>query len=251
MADHSAMKLGKRPAQHDPRTLRLARYLPLDLPAPPDVVDFYSAAQRIGMMLNDQLGDCGPAMVGHQHQLWTASNGVEWVPADEDVVALYREAGDYVDGDPSTDNGVIMLRLMNSWRRVGIAGRKIDGYVALDLKDRELFKLAIHLFGSVSLGFDLPLSAQTQDGWFVAVGGTFGDPTPGSWGGHAVPGVGYDERGLWIVTWGELKFVTWDFVDACCDEAYAPLSDDWADFDGAPNGMDIETLRKDLQAVAA
>jgi hypothetical protein len=44
MADHSAMKLGKKTPRHDPRTLQLAKYLqPTELPTPPTSVNYATA----------------------------------------------------------------------------------------------------------------------------------------------------------------------------------------------------------------
>jgi hypothetical protein len=45
--------------------------------------------------------------------------------------------------------------------------------------------------------------------------------------------------------------MTWSFLDAYCDEAYALLSiDDWMHEDRkAPNGLDLVTLRRDLAQI--
>jgi hypothetical protein len=77
------------------------------------------------------------------------------------------------------------------------------------------------------IGLALPISAQNQDVWAVPPGGSAGEGSPGSWGGHAVPIVAYDSRGLTVITWGATKRMTWQFLDTYCDEAYALLSQDW------------------------
>jgi hypothetical protein len=255
VADLSALKLGKLPPRHDPRTLKLSTYA-ADLPSPPPEVDWSTKAKRLGMLLNDQLGDCGLAAPLHLMQCMTAENGVEYVPTDAEALAAYKAIGNYRPGQPETDNGVVMLDVMNAWRRDGIAGKKIDAYVALDLRNRLHFKQTIACFGGVILGFSLPLSCRGQDEWTVSLGGSLGDPTPGSYGGHAVSGhASRDESlpnpGITIVSWGQRMHVSWDFLDAYCDEAYAVVSSDWADADGAPSGFDIEALRADLKAVGA
>ena len=45
--------------------------------------------------------------------------------------------------------------------------------------------------------------------------------------------------------------MTWGFLDAYCDEAYALLSiDDWLHADRkSPDGLDLETLRSDLAQI--
>src|SRR5437660_11284609 len=62
--DHSNMKLGKRHARHDPRVPMLARYT-VSLPAPPAHVDYAKKVTSWPMMLNNKLGDCTCAAVGH------------------------------------------------------------------------------------------------------------------------------------------------------------------------------------------
>ena len=53
------------------------------------------------------------------------------------------------------------------------------------------------------------------------------------------------------ITWGEEKQMTWGFLDAYCDEAYALLSiDDWLHADRkSPDGLDLQTLRSDLAQI--
>ena len=102
----------------------------------------------------------------------------------------------------------------------------------------------------------LPISAQTQQVWSVPPGGPTGDGKPGSWGGHAVPVMGYDSHGLTVITWGAPKVMTWQFWAAYCDEAYAVLSMDFLKADPnnpndpvSPNGFDLAALQADLKAV--
>ena len=83
--------------------------------------------------------------------------------------------------------------------------------------------------------------------WSVPPGGTTGDGKPGSWGGHAIPVVAYDTRGVTVVTWGALQAMTWSFWEAYCDEAYAILSDDYMDGQKkAPQGFNLQQLQADL-----
>jgi hypothetical protein len=73
---------------------------------------------------------------------------------------------------------------------------------------------------------------------------------PGSWGGHAVYLVAYDQNTLTCITWGQLKKMTWAWFDKYCSEAYALVSKDWVKASGlAPSGFDLVTLEEDLKAV--
>jgi hypothetical protein len=81
----------------------------------------------------------------------------------------------------------------------------------------------------------------------VPPGGPVGNAAPNPNNGHCIPAVGYDADQLWIVTWGELKSMGWDFYNAYADEAYAVLSQDFIDNSGvAPAGLDLQTLKADL-----
>jgi len=64
---------------------------------------------------------------------------------------------------------------------------------------------------------------------------------------HCIPAVGYDTRNLYIVTWGSVKAMSWEFYKAYMDEAYAVLSPDWAK--KPPNGFELKTLQADLAAI--
>lgn len=245
------LPLGKRAAKHDPRTVRLSRFLTSELAPAPQACDWSAMAKRLGPMKNNEIGDCGLAAPGHYIQRATAENGAEFVPDDADIEKAYADVGGYVYGRPETDGGIILLDGMNYWRGTGIAGHRIEGYAALELKNREHFKQAIYVGGGVILGFSLPESAKNQSEWFVDLGGDLLDPTPGSWGGHAVDVFGYDDNGILFISWGIRMFATWDFVDACADEAYVPISPDWSDWNGSPSGFLLPELRLAIAEVAA
>ncbi|HWZ75935.1 MAG TPA: hypothetical protein VNX87_05325, partial [Candidatus Sulfotelmatobacter sp.] len=70
----------------------------------------------------------------------------------------------------------------------------------------------------------------------------------GSWGGHAIPVVAYDSRGVTCVTWGALQSMTWSFWEAYCEEAYAILSNDYlTKKKQTPQGFNLQQLQADLQ----
>ncbi len=246
------MKLGKKAAVHDPRTLMLANYLDTTaLPKPP-VSHIY--AQNIpaagwGMMGNDKIGDCTCAAAGHLLMEWTDDNGALFTPADAQIIAAYSAITGYNPATGQNDNGAVETDVLNYWRNTGIAGHQILAYAALEPKNLNHIKLSAFLFGGCYIGLSLPLSAQTQTVWSVPPGGATGKGAPGSWGGHAVPVIGYDEHGLTIVTWGATKQMTWTFWEAYCDEAYALISTDFARTSNAPSGFNLAALEADLKAV--
>lgn len=250
--DHGSLRLGKRAPRHDPRTLMLANYLQdAALPEPPASIDFTAKVSAWQMMKNDTLGDCTCAAAGHLVMEWTSLLGSEVVPTDDQIVAAYSAISGYDPATGAHDDGAVEVDVLNYWRRTGIAGRQIVAYAALEPGNVEHVRDAVYLFDGVYIGVALPVSAQRQRVWSVPPGGATGQGAPGSWGGHAVPVVGYDRRGLTVVTWGATKRMTWGFWRAYCDEAYAIISQDFIDKSSgrSTEGFDLAALQADLRAV--
>ncbi len=243
------MKLGKKPRRHDPRTLRLAAYMAPELPAPLLTVDWTKALPvDLGEMGNSSIGDCTCAGAGHLVQTWTANRGDEITISDEAIIAAYSAITGYTPSDPSTDNGAVLLDVLNFWRQTGIGGHKIGAYACVNHADVDELKIACDLFGGLFTGVQLPTTAQAE------VGAVWQDTTGevGSWGGHCVALVGYDTDGVTYLTWGKRQRATWAWVAKYADEAYAIVAADWVNGSmPAPSGFDLAALQADLAAVGA
>jgi hypothetical protein len=238
------MKLGKLAVRHDPRTLHLKKYL-AQFPTFPTVCDWGSKVPAWGMLKNDVTGDCTCASAGHMLMAWTSNDNTEFIPTDDQIISAYHDISGYDQKTGMNDNGAVELDVLKYWRKHGIAGRKILAFVKLEEKSFDHLKSAGWLFGGVYIGVSLPVEAQNQTVWDTTTG-----ETPGSWGGHAVPVVGYNSVGPVVVTWGERKQMTWAAYLAWCDEAYAVLSNDWTGSDNlAPNGFNYVQLVLDLESV--
>jgi hypothetical protein len=240
------MKLGKKPRRYDRRTLRLARYLTPALPPPPPGVTNSEGVTNWGMMLNDTLGDCTIAGVGHAIQVWTLAKGNEVTVSDSTVLLYYEQWDGYNPNNPASDQGGVELDVLNDWRQSpnGLDGHQLLAFADPDPQDTLHVQQAIRLFGGLYAGLQLPISAQTQDVWDVASGP---NGQPGSWGGHCVFISDYAADTLTCITWGELKKMTWGFWGTYCDEAHALLSTDWQPL----AGFDMAALQADLSKVTA
>jgi hypothetical protein len=251
MIDHTKVKLGKQTAHHDSRVPMLSKYT-ASLPAPPPATSYDSKITNLGVMLNNTLGDCTCAAVGHCIQQWTAeAKNKQVIIPDPDILKLYEIVGHYDPNNPKSDRGAIEINVLNYWLANPFVGNKLSAFCALEPQNLQEIKDAVYIFGNCYIGLQMPLSAQNQTVWTVPPGGATGQGAPGSWGGHAVPIVAYDARGLTCITWGELIRMTWQFWNAYCDEAYGLLSPDWVEAGKTPAGFNWKQLETDMSDLKA
>jgi hypothetical protein len=246
----TSVKLGKLPARVDPRTLSLARYVDREvLPSPPATFDLSERVTDWPMYGNDRIGDCTTAAAGHMIEAWTAAAAGDAVEVPEAAVLAAFDEVKVVD-PASGEEGAIELDVLKLWRSEGIGGHRIAAFARVARDDRDLVSTGAWLFCGLYIGLQLPLSAMDQDVWDWT-GRLDGPDAPGSWGGHAVDVVGYDESGVTIVTWGALRRMTWPFWDRYCDEAWCVLSTDFMANGRSPQGFDLEALQHDLALVTS
>ena len=254
-------RLGKGEPRHDARMLSMARYLPPAVVLPP-AVNWGSAVPKWPMMLNDQLGDCTCAAAGHMIEAWSASEavadkkGAEAVVTDQQILAAYEAVSGYSPAQPESDQGAIVLDVLNYWRQTGIAGHKITAFGSVNPLITRNVKTAIFLLGGLYIGVSLPLGAQNQNGTWTTEGLSGDAAVRGGWGGHAVPIVGYSTQPdgslpFHLVTWGQTWTMTQAFMAAYCDEAYGIVSPDWTADGKCPMGLDLGTLLADLKLVTS
>lgn len=246
----AAQKLGKLPVRTDVRTLSLARYVDTaKLPPPPPALDLADRVHEWPMYANDTVGDCTCAAAAHMIEAWTAESRGEAV---EVTVQAVLDAFDHVKQvDPVTgEEGAVELDVLNYWRKDGIGGHAVVAFARVPVHDEQLVRAAAWLFGGLYIGLQLPLTAQHQPTWDWT-GSLSGPAAPGSWGGHAVDVVRYGPAGLTVVTWGELKELTWSFWQRYCDEAYCLISTDFLAGGKTPDGLDLPALEADLALVTA
>jgi len=255
----SNYKLGKKPAVHDYKTLKLDYYL--DAKAAqiqiPQACDYTSKVNvKWGMLKNDSVGDCAIAGPAHTEMIWNFNEGRSFIPTDQQVISDYSKVSGYdprkdqPNGENPTDVGCNLLQVMKYWKKNGICGRKIDGYASVDPQNKLQVQAAIYLFGSVIIGVALPAGAKNSP-WYLPNGWRQNrNWRPGTWGGHCIVSGKYNmaSNNIPVVTWGALKDMSWGFLGQYCDEMYVPLSMDWVGDDKkAINGFDYASLQADLK----
>jgi hypothetical protein len=245
-------KLGKHRPKVDDRTLKFGAYLKPTLPSPPSSADWSKAVKTgWGMMKNDTYGDCTCAAAGHMIMDWTANNDSEFVVPDNLIVEFYNH---FAHGN--ADAGANMLDVLKYWRSHGLDKHKIDAFAGLEPRNHLQVQDAIYLFGGCYIGVALPDFAVAEGvdllkvPWVVPPQGAVGKAAPDPNNGHCIPAFAYDQRNVYVVTWGQVKAMSWQFYDAYADEAFAVLSPDWFGKSGqAPPGFDLAALQSDLSAI--
>ena len=239
----------------DPRTALSRAGLP---PVPLTVdVDRASAVQDWPVYLNDQLGDCTIAALGHMYGAWTAyAGGTEALFADDQIQAVYSRVGGYVPGNPDTDQGCVMQDVLADQQSAGItdqAGKlhQVAGYAAFgNPADEVLLGQVLDVFGTVYVGINVQQQMETE----------FSEQRPWTWkrgaeviGGHAIclqRRLGSGKAPLEYVTWGALQPATAGFQAHAAEEAWAVVTQDWLQANGTTvEGLDLQQLLADMQHV--
>jgi hypothetical protein len=234
-------KLGRNPSDTARlrHCLKLADYVNLAklLPQIPPESDWTKPVQKWGTLGNDSYGDCVFAAKAHLIHSMSACKGRETTIPEKDVVSLYLKYS-------PNDNGYNIEESFSILRKTGMWGHKIWAYAAVDLRNHDLVRAAIYLFGGIDVGVNLPRGWQSAKVWDAGAG------RPGSWGGHDiwVPQVSADS--VTCITWGNEQEMTLRGMDYYCDEAFVCISPDWLAPGGtAPNGFSLETLKADFYAI--
>jgi len=246
-----AYRLGKNRPVIDARTMRFGSYLTPALTAPPSV-NYGAKVSTWPMYYNDQYGDCTCAAAGHLIQNWTANAGNEITPPDPTVLSFYEH---FVGTPPPPDQGCDMLSVLKYWRRAGLDKHKVKAFASIQLQNHDEAQRAIFLLGGIYIGVALPDSVVPQGGnyleipWVVPPGGPVGDAAPNQDNGHCIPAVAYDATNLYVVTWGAVKSMSWQFYDAYADESFAVVSEDFIDLTSGqdPAGLSLTQMLSDLK----
>jgi hypothetical protein len=240
-------KLGRKAVVVDSRTLRLSKYFTAQLPPPPAAVDWSKGQTSWGELLNNSLGCCTCAAVGHAIQVWTVNATVEATVTDAEVMNIYEKWCGYNPSDPSTDAGGVELYVLGDWKSQGFAGTPLKAFAQVLPANQIHVEQAINLFIGLYIGMEIPAYIMPDDGnvptfWDL-------DPTADNSiiGGHAVFVTGYDAKGPKFISWGSNYQMSWQYWAKNVDEAYALISPAMFEASGdAPNGFSLDALETDL-----
>ena len=246
------MKLGRVHSMQDGRTLQLGDYIKVSsLPVPP-AKELLETTTSWPMLANNEFNCCTSAAAGHMVHHWTAANQHGVFLTDADIIRAHA----YLTGDRLMDC-VSMLDALKYWRKTGIGNHRVHSFVSARAQDADQLRAIVHLFGSAYIGLDLPDFAMTGDPagwpeipWAIPASASAADAAPQPANGHCVTGIGYCEDGVYVVTWGTLKTISWEFYCRYSVELFAVLSSDWVrSAEVSPSGFDLTSLRQDLSLV--
>jgi hypothetical protein len=217
---HSRFKLGLK--SHDPKRVSAVKRFSADmLPVDPLISgtpwDWAFGRVWDGDALdNDVLGNCGPAAVVHWLRLMARNCGhSESEFTVQAVLDLYTAMG--YDGTPESDNGVVLLDLMEYMQRVGVRGFKFDCFFRVGFGDPEHLATAVYV-APLIVGATLPVACQSTSTWDAAAAADKRE-----WGGHAYLRVSDSPGGGNGNSWGQVVYDTPEFQQACWTEAYLPI----------------------------
>jgi hypothetical protein len=245
--------LGRLPSPHDPRTLRLWDFFPkvrkedggYKIPRaanPPDERRWDAKIKEWGVMGNDSYGNCTIVTAAHAILSWRANelNDSRRI-TDSAVIDLSRIMG--------ATNGYNILERLKYWRKTGMWATKIWAFAMIRPQDQLQVMITVNEFGIADIGLNLPRAWQDAEIWDIGSSPAY---RPGSWGGHSVPIVGYDNEFVYVVTWGDVQQMTWAGLKKYCDEAYAIISPEWLAGDAvSPSGFDLKSLHLAMKVATA
>lgn len=242
-------KLGKLAAVKNSASFRFRDYLSLAKLAPPPATGGHQTlVTEHNMFGNDTVGDCTCADVGHATLYWNKEAGVAVNITTDYVLAMYSAITGYTPLKPNTDQGADMTVVAKYHQKTGLKDahgnyHKIAAYLAITPGNIEELKQSIHLFSACSIGWELPNSAQDQfqenKPWSVIAKSKIE-------GGHDTLAVGYDKDYLYVVTWGAVQKVEWDFVTKYMDEGICKLSAEMLKNGESIEGFNLSQLEADL-----
>lgn len=125
----------------------------------------YSGA-KFPMYLNDQIGDCTCAGIGHVYgaaSYYGSGEKNETLFTDQDILSLYEKVSGYQPGNPASDVGATLESVLAEVYAHGLAGAKpIVGYSQIRNTTTAGISQALRVYDSVYCAVNLPQSAEDQ-----------------------------------------------------------------------------------------
>lgn len=247
--------LGRRPRTRDPRFPHLSALLAGKSTQAPASVNWAARMPgQLGMLGNDQWGDCAEAGFEHARQVWSfnATGSMADITTTE-TLALYSAATGFVeaDGPPgsnSTDQGTVLQALLAYLVKTG----QLFATIEIDPLRSDHIDLATFEGGLVYLGMEVPAYAQDA---LDTLGSTLQLAPAGAdasvVGGHCIITCGYQPGQRQFTSYGCPTYAMTDqYWAKWVDEAYVLLSTEWLERNGKTfAGYTMAQLDQQMEAV--
>lgn len=208
----------------------------------------------MGILLNDEVGDCFVADTMHALEVLDLLGGHEPDFGDAAARKCYMEFGwNGIDKGTGTDQGCEPREGLKHFQKVGLpresgSYERIGSYLWLDSRNPEQLEAATREFDWTGVAYELTENAEdeAESGHWRYV--------PGSpkIGGHWVAVVGGEADGEFdTLTWGLVEEVERLYYERCSQAAATALSHSQLNGEGkTPEGFDFEKLQHDLKGPA-
>lgn len=224
--------------------------------APPPV-DYLSALpDDVGLMGNDQIGDCFEAAVYHGDQVRTLfADGAMVTQPDADVIKLYELATGYTPSDPSTDNGSDAGQTLSFIEDNGIPegadgtpGKILVASFEIDPRNMSDVMEAMDDCGGLMVGVNATQNVMESKLWDY-------DPNSPVIGGHEIfcAKLLKPNANIGLISWGSPRYeMTQAFWANQVNQCTACVWQDWIEKTGkTPLGMTLDQLQSEMAAVGS
>lgn len=236
-------KLGCLPGQIPVGLHELSHYVAGSLPKPPSTVGV-PAVSDWGMLANDVVGDCGVAGLEHGFMACASITGESEPQATGDQAKSY-----YFTYTGGQDSGVVLSQYLAYVRRTGYFGRSVDSFAHFAVHDVPTLQTVVWLYGFAYTGIAVTQSMQeayaAHQPWTTQL---LDEPVIG---GHCIPIVAYSENYLYAITWGGVQQISYPAWHAISTEAWAVIPGELVAQSGDGRGVDLASLRADLDRLRA
>jgi hypothetical protein len=209
----------------------------------------------IGMLGNDEWGDCVDAGAGHMAEaLSFYGQGQEIQVTTAQALAMYSAVAGFKQnagppGNNPTDKGSTLQAGLEYFYKTGIAGIKIAAFGELEIDNTNQWQQALATLGPLMLGVGVGhAEEQAFDNgkpWTKASGaGRIQE-------NHCVILSGYQPGMYWCYTWGGLQGITPQWFQANAWEVWGAVSQEWvSNVTGHdPEGVDLAVLGQQYSQV--
>lgn len=232
------LKFGKLAAARPFGLQTLPNYVQGKLPAPPKQAHYgglISPASLIRMDGNGPDSDvtnqgpdfqgCGDCTIAEKDHALAVANAILSVLLKKPVDELKRPTpnevvSEYFVETGGQDTGLVIANTLQKWAGPGLWGTKIGGYAPINFQNMVEVHQGVAFYGLVEIGIAVQ---QAQMDQFNAGQMWVWEPDSPVLGGHDVCIVGYDETGVWVLTWAKIQKVSYQFLANAMDEAWAVL----------------------------